>query len=265
MTSSKRLRSTSEKIFFSSSFTSIPRNRAGAGLFWGCWRLSLRYMALGFHHTALLLDARNFSPLIANRGGRLVLETLDPLPGDRKCFRLINGVLVERTVKDVVPALRTNAEGLKKVLDDLVKQYKAKQDELEKWKVWTDCPACAIIPLGLTPSAEEEQCPGRAVMKRPRSRQAFKRFPPMPCHQATRVWPACADRAEETADVQDTPCTGVLMTPPTSYRRRGQSKGCPSGRAREEDPSSRGRARCALLPRPMAPENFLPFILPNAC
>ncbi|KAK0632020.1 Prefoldin beta-like protein [Immersiella caudata] len=65
---------------------------------------------------------------------KLVLETLEPLSGDRKCFRMINGVLVERTVKDVVPALKTNAEGLKKVLDDLVKQYKTKQDELEKWK-----------------------------------------------------------------------------------------------------------------------------------
>ncbi|KAH6606532.1 hypothetical protein Trco_005685 [Trichoderma cornu-damae] len=66
---------------------------------------------------------------------KLVLETLEPLSGDRKCFRLINGVLVERTVKDVVPALRTNQEGLKKVLDDLVKQYKNKQDELDKWKL----------------------------------------------------------------------------------------------------------------------------------
>lgn len=66
---------------------------------------------------------------------RLVLETLDPLPEDRKCFRMINGVLVERTVKDVIPALKTNTEGLNKVLDDLVKQYKARQDELEKWKV----------------------------------------------------------------------------------------------------------------------------------
>ncbi|KAL2124575.1 hypothetical protein VTJ04DRAFT_940 [Mycothermus thermophilus] len=65
---------------------------------------------------------------------KLVLETLEPLPGDRKCFRMINGVLVERTVQEVIPALRTNAEGLKKVLDDLVKQYKLKQDELEKWK-----------------------------------------------------------------------------------------------------------------------------------
>lgn len=64
-----------------------------------------------------------------------MLETLEPLSGDRKCFRLINGVLVERTVKDVVPALKTNQEGLKKVLDDMVKQYKSKQDELDKWKV----------------------------------------------------------------------------------------------------------------------------------
>lgn len=66
---------------------------------------------------------------------RLVLETLEPLSEDRKCFRLINGVLVERTVKDVVPALKTNQVGLKKVLEDLVNQYKTKQDDLDKWKV----------------------------------------------------------------------------------------------------------------------------------
>lgn len=66
---------------------------------------------------------------------RLVLETLEPLPGDRKCFRMINGVLVERTVTDVLPQLKTNADGLKKVLDDLLKQYTTKQEELEKWKV----------------------------------------------------------------------------------------------------------------------------------
>lgn len=66
---------------------------------------------------------------------RLVLETLTPLTGDRKCFRMINGVLTERTVKDVLPALQTNADGLKKVLDDLVKQYQTKQTEMEKWKV----------------------------------------------------------------------------------------------------------------------------------
>jgi chaperonin cofactor prefoldin len=75
-----------------------------------------------------------YSPLVSRR---LVLETLEPLSADRKCFRMINGVLVERTVKDIVPALKTNSEGLKKVLEDLVKQYNSKQSEMEKWKV---CP-----------------------------------------------------------------------------------------------------------------------------
>jgi len=48
---------------------------------------------------------------------------------------MINGVLVEQTVNDVMPQLQTNADGLKKILDDLVKQYKKTQDEMEKWKV----------------------------------------------------------------------------------------------------------------------------------
>jgi len=66
---------------------------------------------------------------------RLVLDTLNPLVEDRKCFRLINGVLIEQTVKDVRPQLKTNHDGLKSTLDVLLKQYTTKQEELEKWKV----------------------------------------------------------------------------------------------------------------------------------
>jgi len=55
---------------------------------------------------------------------------------------MINGVLVERTVKDVMPQLTTNADGLKKVLDDLLKQYTSKQEELEKWKVCRPLMTC---------------------------------------------------------------------------------------------------------------------------
>ena len=68
---------------------------------------------------------------------RLVIETLEPLPQDRKCFRMVNGVLVERTVQDVLPSLKTNSDGLKQVIEEMLKQYKSKQSELDTWKVGT--------------------------------------------------------------------------------------------------------------------------------
>ncbi|KAE8134091.1 Prefoldin beta-like protein [Aspergillus pseudotamarii] len=65
---------------------------------------------------------------------KLVIETLEPLPEERKCFRMVNGVLVERTIKDVLPTLKTNSDGLKQVLEELLKQYKSKQTEMDNWK-----------------------------------------------------------------------------------------------------------------------------------
>lgn len=56
---------------------------------------------------------------------------------------MVNGVLVERTVKEVLPTLKTNSDGLKQVLEDMLKQYKLKQTELDSWKVssrWTSQP-----------------------------------------------------------------------------------------------------------------------------
>jgi len=41
---------------------------------------------------------------------RLVIEALKEVDGDRKCFRMVGGVLVERTVKDVLPAMINNYE-----------------------------------------------------------------------------------------------------------------------------------------------------------
>ncbi|KAK1921182.1 Prefoldin [Papiliotrema laurentii] len=62
----------------------------------------------------------------------LVLSTLQPLvktDPSRPCYRLIGGVLVERTVVDVVPALETNFGGIKEVLESLMKTYKNKEEE----------------------------------------------------------------------------------------------------------------------------------------
>ena len=41
---------------------------------------------------------------------RLVIETLTDVDGDRRCFRMVGGVLVERTVKEVLPALIINRD-----------------------------------------------------------------------------------------------------------------------------------------------------------
>ncbi|KAG8841880.1 hypothetical protein FRB91_004614 [Serendipita sp. 411] len=59
----------------------------------------------------------------------LVLSTLSDVEPSRKCFRMIGGVLVERTVGDVAPTLQTNLEGIKKVIETLANQYKTKEEE----------------------------------------------------------------------------------------------------------------------------------------
>ncbi|KAL2771429.1 prefoldin subunit 2, partial [Daubentonia madagascariensis] len=40
----------------------------------------------------------------------LVIDTLKEVDETRKCYRMVGGVLVERTVKEVLPALENNKE-----------------------------------------------------------------------------------------------------------------------------------------------------------
>ncbi|KAK7000996.1 Prefoldin beta-like protein [Favolaschia claudopus] len=67
----------------------------------------------------------------------LVLTTLNEALADdpdRKCFRLIGGVLVERTVKDVVPTLRSNRDNISKLVANLTEQYKTKEEDFDSFK-----------------------------------------------------------------------------------------------------------------------------------
>ena len=45
----------------------------------------------------------------------LVLKTLRPLDPQRRCFRLVGGVLVERSVEEVAPALERHKQALEQV------------------------------------------------------------------------------------------------------------------------------------------------------
>ena len=38
------------------------------------------------------------------------MDTIKDLEPDRKCWRMVGGVMVERTIKEVVPALRTKLD-----------------------------------------------------------------------------------------------------------------------------------------------------------
>ncbi|KAJ9070020.1 Cochaperone prefoldin complex subunit [Entomophthora muscae] len=65
---------------------------------------------------------------------KLVIDTMKPLDATRKCFRLIGGVLVERTVLEVLPALQTNADGIHNVMESLLKTYKQKDEEFKAFQ-----------------------------------------------------------------------------------------------------------------------------------
>jgi prefoldin subunit 2 len=69
----------------------------------------------------------------------LVEKALAPMEASRRCFRMVGDVLVERTVGEVLPAVRRNREGLEGVVAALRWQLDARQRDLQafagKWKI----------------------------------------------------------------------------------------------------------------------------------
>eukprot|EP00055_Hartaetosiga_balthica_P003040 m.6229 g.6229 ORF g.6229 m.6229 type:complete len:117 (+) comp2562_c0_seq1:57-407(+) len=59
---------------------------------------------------------------------RIVVETLSKTPKDRKCFRLVGEVLMERTVAEILPAVEKN----KNQIEIMYNQLSAKLEEHNK-------------------------------------------------------------------------------------------------------------------------------------
>ncbi|EFC47708.1 predicted protein [Naegleria gruberi] len=62
-------------------------------------------------------EYNNFASTVARielevRDHGSVISALKELDGDRKCFRVVGGVLVERTIKEVIPAVEGNLENV---------------------------------------------------------------------------------------------------------------------------------------------------------
>ena len=78
---------------------------------------------------------------------RVVIETLKPVDPDRRCYHQIGGVLAERTVKEVLPVLEVNRDGLAKLLSTLEAEFAKTVQERSDFQVskyaYLSGPSCA--------------------------------------------------------------------------------------------------------------------------
>jgi len=65
----------------------------------------------------------------------LVITAIDKLEPSRKCFRLVGGVLVERTVAEVLPAVKKNADALNDLIKQLQQQLEKRSQEMNEFIV----------------------------------------------------------------------------------------------------------------------------------
>ncbi|GMM49870.1 tubulin-binding prefolding complex subunit [Starmerella bacillaris] len=65
---------------------------------------------------------------------RIVLESLAQTDGERNCKRMIGTVLVDKKVKDVIPALEETLKGLEKAIETLKEDLKSTETRMDQWK-----------------------------------------------------------------------------------------------------------------------------------
>ncbi|KAI5347713.1 PREDICTED: prefoldin [Prunus dulcis] len=64
----------------------------------------------------------------------LVISAIQPLDPSRRCYRMIGGVLVERTIKEVLPAVQRNKEGIEEVIARLNEALEKKKKEISDFE-----------------------------------------------------------------------------------------------------------------------------------
>lgn len=68
------------------------------------------------------------------REHELALKAMSKVEPSRRCYRLVGGVLVERTVAEVSPALQENMKSIVLVVEKLKKVMSEKEEQLEKFQ-----------------------------------------------------------------------------------------------------------------------------------
>ncbi|CAL1155514.1 unnamed protein product [Cladocopium goreaui] len=59
----------------------------------------------------------------------LVIKAFDKVDSSRRCFRMVGGVLVERTVAEVRPAVEGNLDKIQQAVNQLQEQLKKKTEQ----------------------------------------------------------------------------------------------------------------------------------------
>ncbi|CAL1270328.1 unnamed protein product [Larinioides sclopetarius] len=96
----------------------------------------------------------------------LVVDALKGVDPERVCYRMIGGVLVQRTVKEVLPAVAHNKEQLTKILETLNKQIEEKGKEINDFKEKHNIQFRKEPPIMAAPEApsKDEPQPSSSVL-----------------------------------------------------------------------------------------------------
>ncbi|CBY21150.1 unnamed protein product [Oikopleura dioica] len=86
----------------------------------------------------------------------IVAETLKNVPAERKCWRLVGGVLTERKVSEVLPALENQVTGLANVMSSLEQQMNIKAKDITNYREKHQIMIKGQAPAGANPSAKKQ-------------------------------------------------------------------------------------------------------------
>ena len=74
------------------------------------------------------------------REHELVLSTLNGLEEDRKCWRLVNGILIEKTQKEVVPELELQINNMKAACEQMDLKAASCKEEMQRIEAQFEMP-----------------------------------------------------------------------------------------------------------------------------
>ncbi|PAA83791.1 hypothetical protein BOX15_Mlig000929g2, partial [Macrostomum lignano] len=80
---------------------------------------------IGMRINQMEMEAREFG---------LVIDVLEKVQPDRKCYRMVGSVLVERTAGEVLPTLSTNREQMLALVEQMKQRLEDKGRELNEFK-----------------------------------------------------------------------------------------------------------------------------------